>query len=247
MARPTTRRTSASHSWFVADKEGLAQLQRGKPLHYIAREPVANAFDQKASFCRVEIRHDGARSIEITVEDDDPEGFKDLADSYTLFKATQKRADPTVRGRFSAGEKQAISRCSFARITTTKGTMTFDEDGRHAGRKKRPAGSQVFLKFRGTKQDALDIQDVLLTYIPPSGIRYTVNNVHRPTPRPAFIIEAFLQTELYDAASTSFRRTTRKAKIHLHQANGPALLYELGIPVVKSTASGASTSNRRFP
>ena len=37
-------------SWFEVSKEGLKQLQLGKPKHYVARELIQNAWDEDIRF-----------------------------------------------------------------------------------------------------------------------------------------------------------------------------------------------------
>ncbi len=66
----------------------------------------------------------------IEVLDDSKKGFRDIKDSYTLYKDTYKRKDPEKRGRFNLGEKQVFSICDKAQVQTTTGTVIFDENGR---------------------------------------------------------------------------------------------------------------------
>jgi hypothetical protein len=219
----------AKQPWFTVDPEGLAELQRGKPLAYIAREPIANALDQNIKRCTVTLRHE-ARSIILAVEDDDPKGFQDLAHAFTLFSHTPKREEPTQRGRFALGEKQAISRCTEASIVTTTGSVFFDKkDGRRMGRTKREVGTLVSLRFPGTKADAAEIVETLRSYLPPPGVEYVVNDQIIAHRKPLRSITARLQTEIYDGQQ--FRKNMRSTEVHVHAANGQAMLYELGIPV----------------
>src|SRR4030042_143740 len=104
--------------WFSVSKDGLKELQAGKPKSHIARELIQNAWDENITACQVTTELVRGKAI-IIVADDNPEGFKDLTDSFTLFKHTQKRDDPTKRGRFNMGEKQAFSVCDYAKIVTT--------------------------------------------------------------------------------------------------------------------------------
>src|SRR3989338_780156 len=109
-----------SKSWFEVSRAGLRQLQEGKPKHFVARELIQNAWDESIKTCEVAAawKHGVATML---VVDDSPKGFRNLADAFTLFAPTYKRADPQKRGRFNIGEKQALSVCESARITTTKG------------------------------------------------------------------------------------------------------------------------------
>ncbi|MEK9208246.1 MAG: hypothetical protein AAB922_07190, partial [Patescibacteria group bacterium] len=108
------------NQWFEVDKDGLAILQAGKPRHYILRELIANAWDEEITECSVDLSFEKGFATAIVI-DDCPEGFKDLRDSFTLFRDTCKRADPRKRGRFNVGEKQAIALCNYAKIESTKG------------------------------------------------------------------------------------------------------------------------------
>ena len=38
-------------SWFEVSKEGLKELQEGKPKHFIARELIQNAWDEQIKTC----------------------------------------------------------------------------------------------------------------------------------------------------------------------------------------------------
>lgn len=71
--------------------------------------------------------------------------------------AQLQAGDPTKRGRFNLGEKQAIAQATFAKIETTKGSVTFDRDGqRRKGRSTRTAGSRVTLEFKCNKDERAD-------------------------------------------------------------------------------------------
>ncbi len=117
-------------NWFEVSKKGLRELQEGKPKHFIARELIQNAWDEDTKKCEFAC-HFSDGLAEIIVADDSPEGFRDIADAFTLFAPTYKRANPEKRGRFNIGEKQVLALCESARIETTKGTVIFDKKGRH--------------------------------------------------------------------------------------------------------------------
>lgn len=215
-------------SWFEVDKDGLAQIQGDKPKAYIPRELIQNAWDEDITECNANLRHSNGK-ITATVTDDSPEGFRDLTDSFTLFKETYKRSEPTKRGRFNLGEKQAIARCSWAYIETTKGAVEFDKQGRHTAKSKRLKGSIVQVVFQASKSEYEEILSALKQYLPPKHIKYVVNGEQVPTRQPLRIVSATLTTENNEAGI--FKRTTRKTDVHIHRANGKAYLYEMGLPV----------------
>ena len=62
----------------------------------------------------------GRPQADLAVEDDSPEGFRDLAHAYTLFADSYKRGNPEQRGQFNLGEKMVLAVCESASISTTK-------------------------------------------------------------------------------------------------------------------------------
>ena len=107
------------------DTKGLRALQEGKPKTFIINELTQNAWDEDIKYCKLDISYkDGL--VTLIVEDDSPEGFKDLRHAFTLFADTYKRKDATKRGRFNLGEKQVVVCSESTVIETTKGTVIFD-------------------------------------------------------------------------------------------------------------------------
>jgi hypothetical protein len=140
-------------NWFEVDRQGLKELQLGKPKHYIARELVQNAWDEQTKTCKLEANYING-IVTLSVEDDNPLGFKDISDAFTLFRKTEKRKNPEQRGRFNLGEKQSFSICESAIVETTKGSILFDKDGRtEAPEQKRSKGSKVIVNFKATEQE----------------------------------------------------------------------------------------------
>ena len=76
-----------SNNWFEVDRNGLKALQEGKPKTFIVRELLQNALDENITVCKLDVWWDAGVAT-ISVEDDSPEGFRDLSDAYTLFKDT---------------------------------------------------------------------------------------------------------------------------------------------------------------
>jgi len=214
--------------WFSVSKEGLKELQAGKPKIQILRELIANSFDEVITECNVWIVRQG-KSVEISVEDDCPEGFKDITDAYTLFKHTDKRANPKVRGRFNLGEKIAFSVCDSARVETTKGSIVFDKRGRHSyPSMRRSVGSKITVKLKMDKDEEKELYGVE-NYLPPVKVIFKVNDKVIPYRTPKKVFGTTLMTELEDNGVV--KRTSRKTEVQLHVPNEKAYLYELGIPV----------------
>ena len=194
-------------NWFDVDRVGLKSLQDGKPKSWIARELIQNAWDENITFCKVEIGQSSG-SCFLSVEDDNPDGFKDLTCAFTLFKNTDKRKNPNQRGRFNLGEKQAFSRCTKATIQTTKGTIVFDKDGRSTKKAVRDNGSKIEVEFKCSKEEYTGIISELETYLPPKNFKFILNDTEFCDLKPVKTFEATLQTELEE--NGIFKRTQER-------------------------------------
>ena len=217
-------------SWFEVSKEGLKQLQLGKPKHYIVRELVQNAWDEETKVCRLEMKYSGSIAT-ISVEDDSPEGFRDIRDAFTLFAPTHKRKDPTKRGRFNIGEKQALSICEEAVIATTKGTIRFNKDDRVETKSVRTAGSIIILKLKMTKAEFDETFDVVRKYLAPDNLTFVVNGevIQSQLIHKTFTTQ--LQTEVEE--NNVLRKTHRITSVNILKAEDKSYLYEMGIPVME--------------
>ena len=220
--------------WFEVDKDGLKELFANFPFERLAAELVQNAFDVNTSICDVTIATE-AKGTRITVIDDNPEGFKNLKDAYTLYGTTDKRSDPTKRGKMNLGEKLTISRSISAEIATTTGTISFDSQGRHISSKCLTTGSRVVALFKKwpDKELARVIAKLKLIY-PPKGIKFTVNDVEIPYVEPYKQVNATMATEFLKTVEgqSVMTRTTRKTDVYFYKAREEkAYLYEMGLPV----------------
>ena len=222
---------------FAVDVAGLRRVLTRRGIETVVYELVANAWDTDAD--RVEISllpapDDPAASL-ITVTDND------LAHAYTLWSDSDRRADATRRGRFSAGEKTVIATAiagdgGGCAITTTTGTVTFDEDGRRHDPGRRTERGSVFSGRLPTDAAARERTLAALgTLLAPAGVLTLVNGEPLAAREPAAVATATLPTDLADAEGY-LRRTRRKAEIHVHEpAPGEhATLYELGVPVSRT-------------
>lgn len=220
---------------FEVDKEGLSKLLEKRGKAWVAMELIQNAFDEDTT--RVDVRITkpaGTRGFRsITVEDDNPEGFADLTHAYTLFAESAKKVDPEKRGRFNLGEKLVLACCKTATLTTTKGTIRWEGDGRSHARHRTDAGSVFTGLIRMGETEEIEVIRAIKTILVPEKIALSVNGetvLHR---RPFAEIRHKLQTEIADAEGY-LRRTTRKTPVRFF-ATAPsetATLYEMGIPVV---------------
>ena len=96
------------NNWFQIDKKGLQQVQSEKDKFFIIKELVSNSFDEDISICDLNIKKESSVA-DIDVYDNSENGFRDLADSYTMFAPSYKKGIVEKRGRFNVGEKFALA------------------------------------------------------------------------------------------------------------------------------------------
>jgi hypothetical protein len=138
------KRSIMSKQWFDVDKSGLSKQVEEQPKGRLIGELVQNALDEAGvTQIAVTVALVPGRPLgDLTVEDDSPEGFRDLTHAYTLFAPSYKRDNPEKRGQFNLGEKMVLAVCESASISTTKGTVLFSDEGRiERPRQKRERGS----------------------------------------------------------------------------------------------------------
>lgn len=223
-------------NWFEVDKAGLAKLLGRREKGFVLLELIQNAWDQDVTqVCVVIQREPGARTVLVRVEDDDPEGFKNLAHAFTLFAESDKKGEVTKRGRFNLGEKLVLAVCEEARIRTTKGEVVFDESGRRLTRRKTEKGSVFEGRIRMTVEEEQVAWDLFWTLIPPKGIKTLLNTEPLLERAPVATFEAVLPTEVADQEGM-LRRTNRKCVLEIFDPlpGERASLYEMGIPVVET-------------
>ncbi len=215
--------------WFTADKEGLAKLVRRKGLSYVLYELIQNTWDTRTESVRVEVENIGPGKVRVYVEDQDPDGFKDLSHAYTLFAESEKKGDPSKRGRFNLGEKLVLAICEEAEIISTKGSVHFTKEGRTTGRKKLERGSAFSGVLRMTLAEMSEMVASASLLIPP--IPTFVNGERIELPKLLHYFEATLPTEVSDEEGV-LRRTRRKTVVRVWEGKG--WIYEMGIPVCET-------------
>ena len=119
------------NNWFEVDKQGLAQILERKGKEFALFELIQNAWDERGvTKVIVALEQCGRNKARLVVEDDAPEGFKDLSHAFTLFADSAKKTNPEQRGRFNLGEKLVLAISDEVTIRTTKGGIRFDAEGR---------------------------------------------------------------------------------------------------------------------
>ena len=222
--------------WFTVDKDGLAKVLGRRGKAFAALELIQNAWDAPgATQVEVTLKPAARGRTLLIVEDNSPDGFSDLTHAYTLFKESAKKADPTKRGRFDVGEKLVLAICDCARICTTRGTLMFDEAGRRELPEKRDQGSLIRCVVQMTKAEMEEALAWTRKLLPPAGILTRVNGESIAARPPMATFQARLQTEKSNTAGF-LRRVERHTEVKLHEPlpGEPAMLYEMGIPIVQT-------------
>lgn len=219
-------------SKFEVCAEGLKKqiTNRSKLL----MELVQNAWDENSSQVNITVSKAEGRSLyKIRVEDDNPEGFKNLAHAYTLFAESEKKRDPNKRGRFNLGEKLFIAASEAVTITTTSGQVIFDKKGRTHTRSKRAKGSVVEALMKLTLEEAAEVDASIASLIPPNHITTTYNGNALAAKTVFKSFETTLDTIIQDDGGF-LKQSKRKTTVELYPV-GPhetPFIYEMGIPVV---------------
>src|SRR5436309_8681043 len=150
------RRSIMSKQWFDVDKTGLSKQAEQHGKGRLVGELIQNALDEPGvTQVAVSLALVPGRPLaDLTVEDDAPEGFRDLSHAYTLFAESYKRTNPAQRGQYNFGEKLVLAVCESASISTTKGTVIFSDEGRtEHPRQKRDRGSVFQGRIRLTREE----------------------------------------------------------------------------------------------
>src|SRR5262245_51028022 len=138
-------------NWFEVDKQGLAKILARKGKEFALFELIQNGWDEPGvTKVSVWLEYQGRNKARLVVEDDAPEGFKDLSHAFTLFADSAKKSNPEQRGRFNLGEKLVLAISDEVTICTTKGAIRFDAEGRHSLRSRQPVGSRIECLLRMT-------------------------------------------------------------------------------------------------
>lgn len=227
--------------WFTANKDGLRQIaerlvgRRGFGI--IAGELYQNVMDTNATSCIIILEKIAGRPLaRLVVEDNDPQGFIDLSHAWTMFAPSFKKNDPTKAGRFNMGEKMVLSFCREAQISTTSGTVVFNEDGRRDyPRRKRDVGT-VFEATIDCTQERYDqfIQYVHQIFVRP-GLELDFNGTIIKPRRPINTFSEKMTTEIAGEDGI-LRKSVRLCEIQIFEPNlsETPTLYEMGIPVVET-------------
>lgn len=222
--------------WFPVDKEGLRKTQEGQHKSFVIRELLQNAWDQDVKEVTVELTGSDTRGYStIIVEDDDPNGFADIAHAYTFFAESEKKNDPEKRGRFNIGEKLTLSLCKNAEIETVGRTVTFSEkSGRRTKKNNRKIGSRFYGTIKINKEEREDILRKVHHLIPPTSVTTVVNGDTLRHREPLTTFSCSMPTIIANEEGIPVK-TKRVTEIEVYRTlyNEKPFIYEMGIPVVE--------------
>lgn len=229
---------STKKNWFAVDADGLRKLieHRGKAM--VLYELVQNAWDAPGT-THVDItatKLEGRPFIGLVVNDDSPDGFKDLTHAYTLFAESVKKGDPELRGRFNVGEKFVLALCKNACVASTTGTVAFNEDGSMTRlRTKTAIGSEFRAEIRMNHAEYDEFCAAFDKMIPPDGIKTTFNGKMLDGRLRIGTFRTQLPTIIGDDEGI-LRATHRVGAVDILEVKDgeTAMIYEMGIPIVET-------------
>jgi hypothetical protein len=233
---------------FEIDVQGLAATSARRGRAHIMYELISNALDQNVRRVDVTVAAANRGLTCVRVEDDDPEGFSDLAHAWTIFGASPKRPDAEKRGRFDLGEKLVIAQCVAATIRTTKGTVEFDvrRGRRTESSARRECGSEFEGHLRITKSEReamIAAARSVIVYNGNDTPELYVNGDRVPGRSPLEVVTATLPTEWW--LDGAFHRGPRQTEVEIYKGSG--WLYELGIPVCQTGDTYDVNIRQRVP
>ncbi len=225
--------------WFDVDKAGLGKQAEEHGKGRLIGELVQNALDEMGvTQVAVSLALVPGRPLaDLTVEDDAPEGFRDLSHAYTLYAESYKRGNPEQRGQFNVGEKLVLAVCESASISTTKGTVAVHPmKGRiEKPRQKRERGSVFQGRIKLTREEYPEVCDYLRSLLLPDSVLVTFNGDRLLPRKPLRTFEASLETLVADEQGV-MRPRVRKTPVAIFEALPGEVpgLYEMGLPVVET-------------
>ena len=219
----------------AVDVRGLAKLVERRGKSFAVLELIQNAWDEDVTKVLVNLTYEGYGRARLVVEDDSPEGFRDLSHAYTLYADSYKKSDPEKRGRFNLGEKLVIALSDHVKIISTKGGIAIDvkNNKRNTLRTSRESGTLFVANLRMSKDEVEEALRISRTLIPPAHCETIINGDVLESRAPLQLFEAILPTEVADPEGY-LRPTKRKTWVEVYEVREgeEASIYELGLPVV---------------
>ena len=219
------------------DVKGYRQTLSNKGKPRILVEALANALDTEATVITVSFKQEKGRA-ELFVKDNDPDGFANLRDSYTLFAPSTRRDDYEKSGRFGQGDKEVVAICvdgGSLHLVSTKGTIHFNSEGRiERSDEKTSTGTELTASLKLNRFEADEFVELVTSLIVPEAIIFKFNNEVLPHRKPVKVVRETLDTVTTDEEG-NLKETRRQTSVELYepQSGETVYIYELGIPVVE--------------
>ena len=231
MAKPTN---TTNTNVLDIDLKGYRQTLQNKGKPRILIEGLSNAFDTKSTVVVVTFsQKDGW--ADLVIKDNDPDGFANLRDAYTLFAASNRREDPEARGRFGQGEKELVAIAvdgGMLNLASTKGSVLFTKEGRSESSTRTPSGTVLDTRLKLNQAEAREFECLVRSIVVPADMVFTFNGEVIDRPEPVKTVRDTLPTVIWDAEG-NLVDTRRQTGIEIFEADDEAWILELGIPVVQ--------------
>jgi hypothetical protein len=240
---------SSSNSWIEIDKVGLQRTLERKGKAWMVFELVQNAFDTDATRVDVTLTTPNKHGkSKLTCTDDSRDGYRDLSEAHTLFGSSAKKQDPTLRGRFNAGEKFVIVMCDSAKVTSTTGQVAFLPNGKrkHTDEIATDKGTIFEGVLDMTEEEWIEVGRQVQLLLPPFFTTY--NGAELPQRKPFKVFEETLPTEIAnDRGVLTPRKRRAEVRIYEPLEGETPMIYERGIPVVEMDGKYHVSVEQKIP
>lgn len=215
------------------DFQSWRRKNLSRPPQELVREAIQNILDENPTSFSLDIQEVNKR-IRLEISDDCPGGIRDLSTTWTLYK-TDKRGNPTSRGRMGRGLKELIVVGDKAEILSEKGLIEFDmlKEEKRVIPEGCKRGTIIVMEITEWPLSCIDeIKDWCRQIIVPEGITFKINDKKVPCrEKLEEYDEISLKTIIYDEGLRE-RELLRTTTVELYEKSQEvAYIYEMGIPV----------------
>jgi hypothetical protein len=245
-------KNAVASSWLEVDILGLRRTLERKGKAWAIFELVQNSWDTDATQVDVTLTKpknvDGQFISTLICKDNDPDGYRNLDEARTLFASSTKKADPTKRGRFNAGEKFVLVMCESAKVTSTTGQIQFLPNGKRkeTDEVKTEAGTVFEGKLEMTDEEWEEVGRQVKLLFPP--ILTTYNSEALSERIPTKVFEATLPTEIANERGVlSPRKRNTEVRVYQPLEGETPTIYERGIPVVEMDGKWHVSVEQKIP
>jgi hypothetical protein len=236
---PTPTMNTQSQGWLAISTEGFAAMNAARPPEHLVKELVQNALDSFADGQAglIRLRYGLLGEYFQVSCSDNGSGIEELADLRVVY-LTHKTDSHLKRGRFGRGFKEALCIAEQARVVSGHQQLEFLRDNgerisRQTSLSVPVSGTQVSMQMPWPAETAAQLDDYFSRFLVPAGVTLEVNGTPIEPRAIAHVISASLSTEVYDPASQSWKKPSRRTTLQLvpAAAHEQPTIYEMGIPV----------------